>query len=203
MLASETCLAEHKVSAAISGLVKKGWVERRRRGQASSVYRVLRQSEVTTSGTFDAAPEVPDPGTNPPPEVTTPGTSILREQEEEKKNTSPGKAKAKKKEGEEKEVSDFRQVTDHFTKLFREHYHGERSPDWGAKQAGLVKKDLQRVNGDVRVLKVAQELFFDGDVRKVKEFCAQAGYEYGVFHGMLGAILEYMRREEEAGRADW
>jgi len=187
-------------------LVCTGWIDKQKRIKADGattsnfyfVYKASRTGRYSSKGegSLPAEGRVVQPTPLPPSTGLT--ETIPSELEPSNKSSRPSAGAEKKGM-----IPGFRHCTDHFFELFRAHFKGTKSPGWGAKETGLIKKDLARVQGDDRYLRVAMEVFFDGDHRKTQDFAADAGYEYGVFHGCLGGMLEYMRREELHGRADW
>ncbi len=190
-------------------LILTRWIDKQKRvkadgGNTSNFYFVYKDSKALGSGIpLDYEGDGPttkggvvQPTT--PPQSTGLTVTISPELEPSNKSSRPSAGAEKKGM-----IPGFRHCTDHFFELFRAHFKNTKSPGWGAKETGLIKKDLARVHGDDRYLRVAMEVFFDGDHRKTQDFAADAGYEYGVFHGCLGGMLEYMRREELHGRADW
>lgn len=187
-------------------LVCTGWIDKQKRIKAdgattSNFYFVYKASKM---GRYSSKEEgsLPAEGGGVQPTPLPPSTglteTIPNELEPSKEELPPAGDKTKKGK-----IPGFRECTDHFFELFRDHFKNTKSPAWGGKETNLLKLDLKRVEGDHEYLQVAMEVFFDGDHRKTKDFAAEAGYEYGVFHGCLGGLLEHMRKEEARGRADW
>lgn len=196
---------------ALGELAFAGWIDRERRrkadgGKTSNLYIVRREghSRVMLHAAMAAGKggvvQPVDQGSQVAGLPSSSDLTLTISPELEPSNKSSRPSAGAEKKGM---IPGFRHCTDHFFELFRAHYKGTKSPGWGAKESGLLKKDLARVQGDDRYLRVAMEVFFDGDHRKTQDFAADAGYEYGVFHGCLGGMLEHMRREELHGRADW
>ena len=186
-------------------LILASWIDKERRSKADgartgNLYTVRRERPpkmvwpaATGAGGGPVKPVDGGSQVAGPPPSNGLTLTIPNELDPSKEELPPPGDKAKKKK-----IPGFRECTDHFFKLFKDHYKNTKSPSWGGKETNLLKLDLKRGEGDHGYLQVAREVFFDGDHRKTKDFAAEAGYEYGVFHGCLGGLLEHMRRETEA-----
>jgi len=67
-------------------------------------------------------------------------------------------------------------------------------PKWGVKENALLKQDLARV-GQLSLLKLCMEVFFDDVVPNVAEWVTRTGYTYVSFHAKLDALLMALRRK--------
>lgn len=66
---------------------------------------------------------------------------------------------------------------------------------WYAKDIKLLSQDITKCSVQEGLLEGCMKRFFKDFIPAVTKFTEQAGYSYGVFHGSLEMILNFLRRK--------